>query len=582
MRTKKRFLHWRIYALTGLFFLIELVIIARLFSLQIIKHDFYAAQALEQRQFYTTLLPKRGEIFTRDKFNERYPLALNKRFNLLFVVPRDVENAQETAKNLSLLAGLPEEKILQALRKKNDPYEPLMHGLDDELARRIQSENIKGVGFAPEIVRYWPEQYLASHLAGFVGFKNGVAGGQYGVEGFYDEILKGAAGTFEGEKDTQGYWIASGEKNVTPAKNGDNLILTVDRNIQYKAEEKLLDAVEKHKAEGGSVIVMEPKTGRILALANVPHFNPNEYKNSDLGTFKNASISNLFEPGSVFKAITMAIAINEGKVSPTTAYEDTGEVRFGGSVIKNSDYKAHGLQTMTQVLEKSLNTGAVFAQTQTGKESFKNYLKEFGFQEKTEIDLQGEIASDVSNLEKKDEARDINFATASFGQGVAITPIALVRAFGALANGGVMMRPYAVEEIIDDQQRSSKKTDPQAALSAAQAGRQVISEQAASQVTAMLINAVRNGYGRHAGVSGYFVAGKTGTAQVPAEDRKGYSDKTIHSFIGFAPAWNPAFVMLVKLDNPQGVRFAETSAAPVFKELASFILNYYEIPPDER
>lgn len=574
MRTKKRFSHWRIYTLTGLFFLIELVIIARLFSLQIVKHDFYVAQAIEQRQFYTTLLPKRGEIFTRDKFNERYPLALNKRFNLLFVVPRDVENASEMAKKLSLLTELGQEKILQALRKKNDPYEPLMHGVDDDLARRIQNENIKGVGFAPEIVRYWPEQYLASHLAGFVGFKNGVENGQYGVEGFYEDILKGATGTFEGEKDTQGYWIVSGEKNVTPAKNGNDLILTVDRNIQYKAEEKLLNAVEKYKAEGGSVIVMEPKTGRILALANVPYFNPNEYKNSEIGVFKNAGISNLFEPGSVFKAITMAIAINEGKVSPTTAYEDTGEVRFGGSVIKNSDYKAHGLQTMTQVLEKSLNTGAVFAQTQAGKEPFKNYLKKFGFQEKTGIDLQGEIASDISNLEKKGEARDINFATASFGQGVAITPIALVRAFGALANGGIMMRPYAVEEIIGDE-GSSKKTE-------SQAGRQVISEQAASQVTAMLINAVRNGYGRHAGVPGYFVAGKTGTAQVPAEDRKGYSDKTIHSFIGFAPAWNPAFVMLVKLDNPQGVRFAETSAAPVFKELASFILNYYEIPPDEK
>jgi len=574
MRLQKRPAIWRIYALAGLFFLIELTIVARLFSLQILKHDFYVAQALEQRQFTTTLVPNRGEIFSRDKFNELYPLVINKKFNLLFAVPKDVEEPLETAKKLSQAAGLSEDEVLNVLNKKSDPYEPLKHKIDDELARRIDDLDLKGVGFAPEIVRYWPEQNLASQLTGYFGFKNGIENGQYGLEEFYEQELRGSSGTFEGEKDTQGYWIAAGERNVSPAKDGGNLILTIDRNIQFKAEEKLKEAVEKHQAEGGTIIVMEPKTGNILALASVPNFNPNEYQKADVGLFKNPAVSNLFEPGSVFKAITMAAGLNEGKVEPNTVYEDKGEVRFGGYVIKNSDYKAHGEQTMTQVLEKSLNTGAIFVQNQLGREPFKNYLKEFGFNEKTGIDLMGEIKSDISNLEKKGEARDINFATASFGQGVAVTPIALLRAFGALANGGNLVKPRVVDEIVREG-GDSKKIETVTV-------RRVISESAASRITAMLISAVRNGYGRHAGVPGYFVAGKTGTAQVPAPDKKGYSDKTIHSFVGFAPAWNPAFVILVKLDNPQGVRFAETSAAPVFKEVASFILNYYEIPPDEK
>lgn len=574
MRLKQQFENWRIYALVSLFFFIELIIIARLFSLQILKHDFYTAKAYEQRQFLTTISPLRGGIFTRDKFNESYPLALNKKFNLLFAVPKEIEDINETAKKLASVVDLKEENIALILSKKDDPYEPLKHKIDDELAEKIKSLDLKGIRLVSEIFRYWPEQNLASHLVGYFGFKNGIEGGQYGLEGFYDENLKGAEGTFEGEKDTQGYWIASGDKDVTPAKNGIDLLLTIDRNIQFKAEEELAKAVEKHKAKSGTIIAMEPKTGRILALANLPNFNPNEFKKTSIEVFKNPAVSSLFEPGSVFKPLTLAAALNEGKISPNTTYEDTGEARLNGYVIKNSDLKAHGIQTMTQVLEKSLNTGAIFAENQLGRETFKNYLKNFGFVEKTEIDLQGEVRGDISNLEKKGEGRDINFATASFGQGVAITPIEMVRAFAALANGGKIMRPYIVEEMVQSD-KSIKRFEPQIV-------RRIISEQTSSNITAMLISAVRNGYGHYAGVPGYFVAGKTGTAQVPESGKKGYSDKTIHSFVGFAPAWNPAFIILVKLDEPQGVRFAESSAAPVFKELASFILNYYEIPPDEK
>ncbi|MBI2582973.1 penicillin-binding protein 2, partial [Candidatus Azambacteria bacterium] len=338
-------------------------------------------------------------------------------------------------------------------------------------------------------------------------------------------------------------------------------------NIQFKTEEALKRAMEKFGPEEGTALVMETKTGKMLAMASQPAFNPNAYgETKGVKQFLNPAVSKIFEPGSVFKAITMAAAIDSGAVSSNTVYTDTGEVRIGGYTIKNSDLKAHGTMTMTNVLEKSLNTGAIFAVRKTGFEKFRSTVAAFGLGEKTGVDLAGEIAGNLSNL-KRDS--DIAFATASFGQGIAVTPIELLAGISAVANSGKLVKPYLVEKIVlpdgrVEEQRLEEK-------------RQVIKTETSSTVTAMLISAVENGYGKPARIPGYFVAGKTGTAQVPSPDERGYSDKTVHTFVGWAPAYDPKFTMLISFRNPQGVRFAEGSAAPIFNEVGSFILNYYEV-----
>jgi cell division protein FtsI (penicillin-binding protein 3)/stage V sporulation protein D (sporulation-specific penicillin-binding protein) len=306
-------------------------------------------------------------------------------------------------------------------------------------------------------------------------------------------------------------------------------------------------------------------------MANFPNFNPNQYsKEKDLEVFQNSTIQKIFECGSVFKPITMAIALNEGKITPDTTFKDEGFVKVGVETIYNFDKtKKYGIQTMTQVLEKSLNTGAVFVSQLINHNTFLEYLDRFGFNEKTGIDLQGEVLPQNQGLKN---GREINFATASFGQGIEMTPLQLIRAFSVIANGGDLIKPYIVEKIVSNQ-NEEVKTQPKIVKG-------VISKQTVSQLTTMLISAVKNGVAKRAGVSGYYIAGKTGTAQVPYEDKKGYyPDRTIQSFAGFGPALNPRFVILVKLDNIKSKSSSET-AAPLFSKLAQYILNYWQIPPD--
>jgi cell division protein FtsI/penicillin-binding protein 2 len=333
--------------------------------------------------------------------------------------------------------------------------------------------------------------------------------------------------------------------------------------------EKLLEgAKENLEFESAEIVVMEPNSGKILALANSPAFDPNNYSEvKDLEVFQNSSVQKFFEPGSVFKPITMAAALDQGKITPQTKFVDQGFVKIKSDTISNFANKVWGEKTMTEVLEWSINTGAVFAEQQLGHDAFLEYLKRFGFFDKTGIDLQGEVSSQNQELKKSYE---INFATAAFGQGIEMTSIQLARAFSAIANGGKLMKPYLVDKIFENGKMI--ETQPQIQNSS------VISQKTASQLTLMLVNVVQNGYGKLAGVQGYYIAGKTGTAQVP--EKGTYSpDKTVQSFIGFGPALDPKFLILVKLYNPKA-KTAEYSAAPIFGELAKYIIDYWKIPPD--
>ncbi len=583
VQKKKRFIfcrsqgeesdNWRVYFLIGVVFLITAVIIWRLINLQIFQHDIYAKLALDQREFYSELFPERGEIFVSDlRSSQLYPLAVNKNLEMLYAVPRQIDQPKKTAEQISSILEIPEEELLIKLDKPDDPYEVIKRKLEEDTVKKIKDLNIKGLYLVPESWRYYPEGNLSSHILGFVGFSDDKRKGQYGVEGYYNEILQGKSGFLEAERDTIGRWISISDRNMESAENGDDLVLTIDRIIQFKAEEILKKLVEKWEAESGSIIVVEPATGAMRAIACEPNFNPNKYyEEENLNIFLNPIIQVQFEPGSIFKLITMSAALDSGTVTPATCYEDKGVVHIDGYNIRNSDLKAHGRKTMTQVLEKSLNTGAIFAQEKTGKDTFEKYVQDFGFGVPTGIGLTGDRGGNLENL--KNKKSNINYATASFGQGIAVTPLQLITAVSAIANNGKLMQPYIVEKFIHFD-GTEDKVEPKII-------RQVISFQTANRLSAMMVSVVKNGYGKRAEISGYNIAGKTGTAQVPCEDKRGYSDKTIHSFIGFGPVPDPRFVILIKLDNPQGIRFAADSISPAFRELTKFLLNYYQILPEE-
>lgn len=566
----------RIYFLVLVIILVGFTLIFRLFSLQITNHTFYKELAFNQHQTHQILFPERGEIFIKDRFydqdsssSELFPLALNKEWAMVYAIPKKIEDVQETTELLAPLLEIDKQKLEQILSKKNDPYEPLKHRVPNEIAEQIESLDIQGIELTSEIWRYYPADDLASHVLGFVGFSGDQKQGQYGIEGSYEKELSGETGFVEGEKDNQGRLIAVAKRYLRPAQDGGDLILTLDPNIQFFIEKRLKQVVERYHAEGGTIIVLNPKTGAIKGLANQPSFNPNKYSEvEDINVFLNPATHNVFEPGSIFKPFTIATALDKKILTPQTTYEDKGYVTIGEHVIHNSDPKPQGAQTVTQILQKSLNTGTVFVQQLIPKKTFKKYLEKFGFSRKTGIDLKGEAVGNISNLNSN---RDIEFATASFGQGIAVTPMELVTAMGAIANQGRMVTPYLVEKIIYD---NGKEKIIQPKIK-----EQVISSETAEQLVKMMVTVVDDGSGSNAKLPGYFIAAKTGTAQVPHSDRPGYSEKTIHSFGGFFPAFDPQFLVLVKLNNPQGVRFAAVSVASTFKEIAEYLLNYYEIPP---
>lgn len=560
--------NWRINLTLGFIFLFAAAILGRLVFLQILQHDFYAALAQGQQKFFGSWQGDRGEIFFKD---HELPLATNKTYILVYASPNEIpfEEKEGVAEVLSEVLGLQKSTLLAKLKEDN-LYELIKNKLSDKEVERLREINLAGIHFREEKLRNYPYQDFAAHILGFV---NREGEGQYGIEEYWQDVLEGKEEFWEGERGPLGYLFFSNNEGVEIS--GSDLVLTVDYNIQYFAEKLLKKAQKNLNIEGGTVIVIEPHSGKILALANLPSFDPNRFsEEKDFGIFQIDAIQKKFEPGSIFKPITMAAALDQGKITPQTTYVDPGVIEIGGWSIYNYKKRIYpGEITMTEVLEKSINTGAVFAESQLGHKNFLNYIEQFGIFEKTGIDLKGEI---LPSNEEFGQGREINFATASYGQGIEMTPIQLARIFCAVANGGKLVKPYLVEKIKNS---DNEVIEIQPEIS----DERIISSATAFKLTAMLVSVVESAFSRVARVPGYYVAGKTGTAQMSFAaldiDKKGYSDKTWQSFVGFAPAFDPKFLILIKLDNP-ATRTAEYSAVPLFQELAKYIIDYYQIPPD--
>lgn len=548
--------------------MVALVITGRLFYLQVINHKFYQAQDLGQQVGLRQVQGERGQIFFQNSkeshgvegSGDSKALAINKDRWLVSAVPQKVQDKKKAAEALSAIIGEPAADVLLKLQSQNS-YVVLKKDVSDQEVKAVKNSNVEGVAVENIPGRQYPQ---GSMLAQVVGFLGGEGQGQYGLEGQYDTVLAGKQGIVEERRS-----INLIDAKTPPDINGSDLYLTIDYNIQFQAEALLAQAHKDIDIDAGQIIVVKPDSGRILALANFPSFNVNQYaQQQNLDVFQNSATQKLFEPGSVFKPFTMAMALEEGKVTPQTTFTDTGSVTIGPDTVRNFDRKIYGQQTLSGILEKSINTGAVFLERQLPHDTFVSYLEKLGFNEKTGVDLQGEVSSQNEQFK---HGADFIFATASFGQGIDMTPLQLVRAFCVFANNGRIPRPYVAEKITHGQ-------DEEVAQPAV--SRQIISQKTVSDVTNMLINVVDRGFGSGAKIPGYYLAGKTGTAQVPFKDKKGYyPDRTVQSFIGFGPALKPQFLILVKLDNPKVSR-SSLSAVPVFKKLTQYIIDYWQIPPD--
>ncbi|MFA5184127.1 MAG: penicillin-binding protein 2 [Patescibacteria group bacterium] len=633
-RTRISLSRWRL--VVAIIFLFAGAIVYKLFNLQIKQCDMYTAMAAGQQQVSSRLKPERGKIYFTENINNQeklYPVATNKDFAVLYAIPKDVpdpralaerfyeyfdrprleEELKKTASGTPLViaTSTKEELIggyLKRLDRPDDLYEPLdnkkldIDGLLDfyaylasasstpvsasdlalvnyQVVRKSASGTpattlkIPGLDFNIENLRYYPEKEIGAHLLGFVSYASGEGAGKYGLEEFFNEELFGQYGSLKSEKGAKANVIIVNDREYIKPVAGADLVLTIDRNVEFTACEKLKEAVKKHGASGGSVVVMNPATGGIIAMCSVPDFDPNDFQAvKDLGVFKNPAVLDQYEPGSVFKTVTMSIALDQGKVVPSTTYNDTGEMMIKGwsKPIRNSDFTTHGphgVVDMNTVLEYSLNTGAIFAMRQVGPKDFADYVKRYGFGEKTGIELGAEASGNIGNL-LGSKVKEIDAATASFGQGIAATPLQMLMPYQVIANHGILMKPYIVKAVIHDGQREE--------IMPKQLGR-VISAKTAATVSAMLVNVVELGHAKRAYINGYYVGGKTGTAQVA--DSGGYSkDRYIHTFVGIAPIDNPAFVMLTKINDPKDVQYAEGSALPLWSEIADFMLKYYQVP----
>lgn len=556
--------------LTFFFFAVFLLIFGRLFYWQVFKSKQLSSVAAKQYSNKKEIPTERGKIFSSDS----YPLVLNGKSYLLYANPAQLKlTPSELAEKLSpfLNEGKSTRNKIDLLldKDKNSPWVSLANDLDLREKEIIEKLKISGLGFEDREKRYYPEASLSAQLLGFDGEdEQGNKKGYFGLEGYYDNELRGRPGTLFFEQDALGRPIPLSDESEEKPIAGRDLILYLDRPLQFLVENRLKKGVEKYKASSGLITVMNPKNGAILAMASWPSYDPEKYYLYESDFYRNPVISSSFEPGSIFKIIVMASALDAGVIGPQERCSNCdGPRTIYGYTIKTWNEKYFPNSTVTDILVHSDNVGMVYVSEKLGKDLFYDYVKKFGFGNKTGIDLQGE---DSPILRDKKNWSRIDLATASFGQGIAITPIQLLTAVSAIANKGELLTPKVVKSIVEDGQKK---------FEAPTRKERIISEQAANQVKEMMIEAVEKGEAKWLKLNGYRIAGKTGTAQIPIEGHYD-PDKTIASFIGFAPAEDPKFVMLVCLKEPKTSPWGSETAAPLWFEVAKDIFRLWNINPN--
>lgn len=552
--------------LLGILFLVGFALVVwRAFSLQVLQQRNWVEMAERQHQKTIPLIPQRGTIYDRNG----EALAMSMEVDSIFAEPRKMQNRDEAARLLAPILNLPV-STLHAKLATDKGFVWLKRQVPPDQSQRVRNLKIESVGVVKEHQRFYPNSTVGAQVIGFTGLDpNGLSG----LEATYDKTLLGRGGYLITERDALGRGIGAGEPVIEGATRGHDLHLTIDENIQYIVEKELAAGVEEFRAAAGAVIVMEPDSGRILAMANQPTFNPNAFAKYRPAEWRNRAITDTFEPGSTMKVFVMAAGLNEKVVTPTQLINcEGGSWKVGGRVIHDSH--PHGVLTAEDVLKVSSNIGSAKIGRMLQKERLNKYLRDFGFGQKAGIELSGE-----ENGILRDPSRwfEIDLATISFGQGVSITPLQLTTATAAIANGGYLMEPYLVEKETDSEGQVIKERQPKVV-------RQVVSSEVASRVARMMesVTADDGGTGGKARVPGFRVAGKTGTAQKVDPVTRGYSaDKRIASFVGFVPVEDPRLVIMVMIDEPRGQVYGGLVAAPVFAKIATQSLHYLKVKPSE-
>ncbi|MDI3521860.1 MAG: hypothetical protein PWP43_42 [Bacillota bacterium] len=531
---------------------------ARLFYLQVLNNAKYQSQALAQRLREIEIQPKRGLI--TDRSGKK--LAINVSLDSVVANPRQIQEPEKVAPALAAALGLPADDVLAKL-KKNTSFEWIERKIEPERAKKVRDLKLSGIYLVEESQRYYPNGSLAAHVLGFAGIDNQ---GLEGLELVYDKELRGTLGRFRGETDAYGREIPGGEKQYVPSKDGANLVLTLDEVIQHIAERELDRLMQETHAKGATILVTNPQTGEILALANRPTFDPNkplavpEADRRDLAVWYN------YEPGSTFKIVTAAAALEEGVVHPNDGFYCRGGLQVADHYI--GCVTAHGSQTFAEVVKNSCNVGFMTVGLRMSKDRFYHYIHAFGFGAAPGSDLPGEAEGILLPL---DRVGPVEQANISFGQGIAVTPLQMIAMVGAVANHGTLLKPQIVREIRASDGKVIKPFAPEEV-------RQVISPATAGKLAQLLEGVVADGTGRGAQIPGYRLAGKTGTAQKIVGGRY-VSDKHVASFIGFGPVDNPRLAVLVVVDEPQGAYYGGVVAAPVFKRVMEDSLRYLGVPP---
>ncbi len=544
------------FSLVFLFLIVCLFLFSvQLVLIQVFRSSHLADLAQQQQNHYVKLEPVRGTVFDR----RMRPLAINLSVQSLYANPRQMSSQDKllAVKKLSDMLGLNSSYLENQLGRKKY-FVWLVRKLPMDLAEQIKKLDLKGLGFIKESKRYYPNQNLAAHLIGFAGVDNL---GLEGLELAYDKDLRGEFGWMMILRDARQQELML-DKGFIPPKDGFSLVLTIDETIQYIAERALEKAFKKHHAKSASIIVMDPRTGEILALANLPTYNLESYNESRTEARTNRAVSYIYEPGSVFKIVPLTAALEEQAVQETDKFFcENGEYRVANHILH--DHHSHGWLTFSEVIEQSSNIGTVKVAQKIGLETVYKYAKRFHFGETTGIDVQGEVPGILKPPSKWSKT---SIGAIPIGQEVAVTPLQLVSAISAIANDGVYMRPFVVKYIKDSHDELIKGTDPKAVD-------QVMSADTARRVKAILQKVVEQGTGKLAQIKGVNVAGKTGTAQKP--EGGGYSQSKFYAtFFGFAPVENPRLAAVVVFDEPHPNHFGGTVSAPVFREVISDSLRY--------
>ena len=539
----------RLRVLFALFAVLTLLLATRVGYWQTIGRAELLELATEQVRTDLVLHAQRGTI--RDRNGAI--LATSVELRSLYALPARIPDIEGTSQRLAVLLGRDVASIRERLVSGAE-WVFVARRLPEESANAIAALAIPGLGFENEPKRLYPNEDIAAHLLGFVN-DDGV--GQYGIDG-----------SLVVERDPADRRIAVGLRRARPARDGADLTLTIDLAIQTSAERELRAAIEREKATSGSIVVMDPKDGAILALASFPAFHPGRVAVARPDALQDRAITWTYEPGSTLKAITMAAGIEAGVVMPSTTYDDVGYAVIGGRRLANALGKSWGPTTMTQVLERSANAGAVFVASKLGAQKLHDHLRGFGLGALTGVDLAGEVAGTLRPLA---EWYPVDVGTAAFGQGLTVTPLQLATAYAAIANGGTLPRPYVVASWRDAD--GEHRTVPAAI-------RRVVSPTTAATIRQMLVSAVDKGLANAAAIPAFSVAGKTGTAQIASPDGRYVDDEYISSFAGFAPATDPRFVAVVVLERPQSKLLGTLTAMSAFRAIAQDTLRYARVQPD--